>query len=259
MPALGAYEGLSFADQFLHSIHFMLCTFAVLIAFIPLLTEKGSVEHKFGGMIYLPISMAALLLATGMAWHEASFILFCFNGFCAYLLMSGWRAVHEKEKPTTTDWMIPTGLALLAAAAVWQGFHSSEGTQGFCLLMFAWNGFYLAWRDWTYLRARAQLLKFGASFANENIGKPAGWMGRHIAGMAGSMVANLSVVVLTLLPLSLHWLWPAALILMAGIVALREHQKKQRVRAAMAQFLPPKFVSAAARRKPPRDDILRAA
>ena len=115
LALFSAYAGLPFSEQLLHGLHFMLCSFAVLTACVPLLTQKGSFEHKFGGMIYLPLSLAALTLACFMAWREASFVLFCFDAFCAYLLLSGWRAVHESDRPKLIDWAIPAGLFLLSA------------------------------------------------------------------------------------------------------------------------------------------------
>ena len=47
-------------------------------------------------------------------------------------------------------------------------------------------------------------------------------------------MANLSVVVLTLLPIELHWLWPAMLIALAIGIALEQRRKQMRIRAAMA-------------------------
>ena len=57
------------------ALHFMICCFAVLIACVPLMTIKGSTEHKFAGLVYLPVSLCALLLASFMAWREASAVL----------------------------------------------------------------------------------------------------------------------------------------------------------------------------------------
>jgi hypothetical protein len=89
VPVLNAYDTLPFFDQAMHGLHFMLCAFAVLVGCMPLLTAKGSLEHKFFGLIYLPLSALALALACVMAWREASMVFFCFICFCAYLLLSG--------------------------------------------------------------------------------------------------------------------------------------------------------------------------
>ncbi len=212
----------------------MLCSFALLVACIPLLTEKGSVEHKFSGLIYVPISMVALLLASWMAWRESSLVLFTFNCFCAYLLMSGWRAVHEDKSPSIIDWIIPGSLSAVALGVTLQALINDQGLRSFYLLFFAMNAFYLSWQA-----------------------QPAAWMGRHIAGMVGSVIANLSVIVLTLLPLSLHWLWPVMLIVIGAMIAYKEHQKKLRVRQAMATILQPKFRARYTKAKD--DDIRRAA
>src|ERR1700733_5677693 len=119
MFSLSAYANLPWLDPLLHMTHFLLCGFAVLIAFIPLLTQKGSAGHKLGGMIYIPIALAALVLSTFIAWREQSVILFCFNSFCSYLLLSGWRAVHENETPELIDWAIPGVLFTLSTAVAW--------------------------------------------------------------------------------------------------------------------------------------------
>ncbi len=148
IPLLSAYDGLPDSEQLLHGLHFMLCSFAVLVACVPLGTSKGSLEHKLAGYIYLPLSFAALMLASWMAWSESSFVLFCFNAFCLYLLLSGWRAVHEGEKPTLIDWAIPVGLVGIALAIAVHALPSPTKVRAaFICSGFALNGFYLAWRD----------------------------------------------------------------------------------------------------------------
>jgi uncharacterized membrane protein YfcA len=243
VPILSAYADLPFYDQMLHGFHFMLCCFAVLVALIPLLTEKGSAEHKLAGLVYLPLSLVALTLASYMAWRESSAVLFCFNCFCAYLLMSGWRAVHESETPDRIDWMIPVSLFALAIGVTVHALLDDQGMRSFYLLFFALNAFYLAWRDVRHLRQRAYWAKHKNFFADSHFGaaQPASWLGRHIAGMVGSMLANLSVVILTLLPLEWHWVWPVSLIFLSGYVAQKEQQKRQQIRKALAVILQPKF------------------
>jgi len=233
------YDGLPFFEQILHSIHFMLCAFAVLIACIPLLTRKGSDEHKFGGMIYVPVACTAFLLASFMAWYEASLVLLCFNGFCAYLLMSGCRAIHEKEKPELVDWAIPGALFGLALVMTAHALMYDEGKRSFYLLFFALNAFYLAGRDFQHLRQRIYWFKHKIFLLNEQIpgASASAWLQRHIAGMVGSVMANMSVVVLTLLPISLHWMWPVGLILLAAGIAFRQQQRKWRAR----RVIPPVF------------------
>ena len=237
MFQLTAYNELPFFEQTLHGVHFMICAFAMLIACVPLFTEKGSIEHKFSGLIYLPVSFAALFLASYMAWREASVVLFCFNSFCAYLLLSGWRAVHEKATPRLIDWIIPGGLMLLAAGAMSYALVQDNGRNSLYLFFFAFNAFYLSWRDFQNLRRRAQWQKHKVFFGAFGMPQAADWLNRHVAGMVGSLMANMSVVVLTLLPLSLHWIWPAALIVLAGGIALQQHRKKRQVRKMMAAVL----------------------
>ncbi|HEU0118657.1 MAG TPA: hypothetical protein VFR09_08510 [Alphaproteobacteria bacterium] len=257
MPTFSAYEGLPFAEQFLHGAHFMVCCFAVLIACIPLLTVKGTPEHKLAGKVYLPVSMLALLLASYMAWMEQSAVLFCFNCFCAYLLMSGWRAVHEDKAPTFIDWFIPGSLFAIAAVISVHAIANDSGKRTFYLLFFALNAFYIAGRDWQHTKRRAYWSKHQAFFGDARFGapNPTAWLGRHVAGMVGSMMANLSVVVLTLLPLELHWIWPVSLLFIGAYIAQKEQRKKKRVREALAPILSPKFN----RNRPKRDEDIRRA
>lgn len=248
MPVFGAYEGLTFFDQWLHSVHVMLCALATLIACVPLLTEKGSLEHKFAGRIYLPISLLALVMASFLAWHERSLVLFCFNSFCAYLLLSGWRATREQGPPQLIDWMIPGTLLLLSTGVTLHAMIFDQGMRSFYLLFFALNGFFLCGRDWGHLRQRLQ-----------KTGKAPEWLGRHIAGMVGSVLANFSVVVLTLLPLWLHWLWPVTLILAAAYFINKEEKKKRQLRKAMATVLKPKFRTPSHRNNDDEDNFRKAA
>ena len=261
IPLLPAYAGLSFSEQLLHGLHFMLCTFAVLTAVVPLFTEKGSLEFKIGGMIYLPISLAALALASFMAWQEQSFVLFCFDAFCTYLLLSSWRALYERDTPGILDWALPSGLLLLSLAVTLHTFIYDEGVRSLSLLGFALNGFYLCWRDAQHLMRRRYWEKHKVFFADMQFGPgaPAGWMSRYMTGMMGSLVANASVVVLTLLPIEWHWLWPVGLICAGALIMRKEHSRKMRVRRVLAPLLQPDF----GRKKPlphtPVDDIRRAA
>jgi hypothetical protein len=251
---------LPFFDEFLHLLHFMLCAFAVLIACVPLLTEKGSIEHKFGGTLYVPVSTAALVLAGIMAWREASLLLFCFDGFCAYLLLSGWRALHENEKPVLIDWLIPGGLFALACAVALHAVIEDEGKRGLYLLFFAFNSFCLVGRDTKYLRRRMGRQRYKAFMPDgTGIDATGEWLNRHIAGMVGSMIANLSVVVLTLLPFELHWVWPVALVVAAAAIALRQRHKKARLRASVAAVFTPDFKAAKKLRMAPKENLRRAA
>jgi hypothetical protein len=261
IPLFSAYNALPFSEQLLHGLHFMLCSFAVLVACVPLMTQKGSAEHKFAGLIYLPLSFAALTLASFMAWRESSFTLFCFNAFCAWLLLSGWRAMHEDNKPGLIDWALPAGLLTLSATVMLHAMIYDEGMRSLYLFGFAFNGFYLSWRDGRHLAQRVYWNRYKTFLPDTNFAASSvTWLNRHVAGMIGSMMANLSVVVLTLLPLELHWLWPAGLLLAGAVIALKEQQKKMRVRRVLAPVLKPGF----GRRKTsphdaPLDDLRKAA
>jgi len=251
MLTFTAYDGLPAWEQWLHSLHLLLCAFAVLLGLIPLVTPKGSAEHKLGGLIYVPVSLAGLALASWMAWAEQSLVLFCFNSFCAYLLLSGWRAVHEQAQPRWIDWLIPGGLVALAMLIILQNlWHPLDDMRkALCLMFFAFNGCYLGGRDLCRLRRKARMRSSPllAIFSIQPDGQT-GWMGRHIAGMVGSLLANLSVIVLTLLPLELHWLWPATLITLSLLIALQDYRRKSRLRRTMARIIQPDF--AKSRRKP---------
>jgi len=258
VPIFSAYSGLPFWGQMLHGVHFVLCSFALLAACIPLLTEKGSVEHKFGGIVYLPISMLAMALSTYLAWQESSLVLFSFNAFCFYLLLSGWRAAHSQTAPQLIDWFIPAALFTLAVIVSIDSCLHDRGPRTMYLMFFAVNAFYLSWRDYQYLKGRTRFEKYKIFVGSlgHDYAKPGAWLARHIAGMVGSVIANLSVIVLTLLPLSLHWLWPVTLLLAGAYIAAKEHEKKLRARRAIATVLQPRFRATPAK---PVDDVRRAA
>jgi hypothetical protein len=226
----GSYENLSGADQFLHSLHFILCALAVVVALVPLRTEKGSLEHKAAGFVYLPLSFLALFLGSIMAWREHSAVLFCFDSFCAYLLLSGWRAVHEKDAPDLLDWIMPISLTLLGLGSIVYVLIHDDSRRSLYLLFFAMNAFYLSSRDYQHLRRRMSWHRNRIFLAGLEFGSsaPESWINRHVAGMAGSAIANLSVVVLTLLPLRLHWLWPVSLIVIALVIARQQKTKRQK-------------------------------
>jgi hypothetical protein len=229
-----AYGHLPLVDQFLHSLHFILCALSVLVALVPLRTEKGSLEHKAAGFVYMPLAFIALILGSVMAWREQSLVFFCFDSFCAYLLLSGWRAVHEKDAPDLLDRIIPLSLFVLAVGVVLHAMVHDEGRRSFYLVFFALNAFYLSWRDFKHLQRRISWHKNRVFLAGIEFGPTTheGWMSRHVAGMVGSAIANLSVVVLTLLPISLHWLWPVMLIMTALVIAHRQNAKRRRLRPA---------------------------
>ena len=149
----------------------------------------------------------------------------------------------RKKKPAPIDWIIPAGLFLLAAGMGAHALIYDEGKRSFYLMFFALNGFYLAGRDFLHLWRRAHWIKQRVFFAGQNFGalEPAGWLNRHIAGMVGSVMANMSVVVLTLLPIELHWIWPVALILLAAGIAFRQYLKKRQVQQAVPAVFQPKF------------------
>lgn len=235
MPVFSAYSGLSPFSQTLHDLHIMLCAFAVLTGCASLMVRKDGGEHKFFGLIYLPLSLLALVLASYLAWIENSMVLFCFNAFCAYLLLSGWRATHEEGAPDVIDLFIPGSLFLLAAAVTIWVMGSDDGLRSTYLLFFAANAFYLSWRDAQHLRERFYWGRHRIFFAGLPFGalRSSHWIGRHMAGMVGSLLANLSVLVLTLLPLSLHFLWPAGLMVAGAYIAWRERRKKLRLRQSM--------------------------
>jgi hypothetical protein len=133
------------------------------------------------------------------------------------------------------DFAIPGSLFVLACGITLHALWCDFGVRSFYLLFFAINAFYLSWRDAQQLRDRISWRRRSLFFADTYFRtlRPDGWLGRHIAGMVGSMMANLSVLVLTLLPLSLHWLWPAILFIAGAVIAHKERTKKMRTRVTM--------------------------
>jgi hypothetical protein len=184
---------------------------AVATALIPLLANKGSATHRRGGQFFVAVNLLALPCGLVLAWLQQAPLLFCFHGFILYLLLSGWRAAQNRPVGVI-DAIIP-GLLVVIATMVLLATHHASYQQTIFLILFALHAFGLAAHDWRLLQqSQTQQRR---------------WLTRHIGGMLGAVAANISVIAVTFLPNNWHWLWPAVLVLAAGVIAWRQWRRQQ--------------------------------
>lgn len=207
---------------------------AVLAALIPLRMEKGSILHKIGGRIYLWVAVIACLAGIFLAAVETRLLLFSFQCFLLYLLVAGWRALQPDD--VNFIWLdlgLVAGLVALACLMFGVALVQPDPKQTFYLGFFALAAGMLAWQDlgrWHQQRAWQRVASFFGA-VHRPMPPNVNWLGRHVSLITGSVIMNLSVVVLTLLPLSLHWIWPVLLMIAAILVAHRhESRRRQQLR-----------------------------
>lgn len=199
------------ATSLLTAAQFVFALLAVAAAAIPLLTIKGNTTHRRGGQIFVAINLLALPCGLVLAWLQQAPLLFCFHGFVLYLLLSGWRAAQNRPVGVI-DAIIP-GLLVAIATIVLLATPQASDQQIIFLILFVLHALGLAAHDWRLLQQPQTQQRH--------------WLTRHIGGMLGAMAANVSVIPVTLLPNSWHWLWPAVLVLAAGVIAWRQWRRQQ--------------------------------
>ncbi|MGB4100524.1 MAG: hypothetical protein WBK91_01250 [Alphaproteobacteria bacterium] len=198
---------------------------ALLIGLLPLLTVKGSRTHREAGQIYLACSTLVFTLGLVIAWRQAAPLLFCFHGFFAYMLLSGWRALYRATRPGWIDWAILGILLAVTVAVALLALRQPDPRAALCFALFALGSFGMVGYEARDLRTPSRLA--------------AGWLIRHVAGMIGSMVAHFSVIAGYFLPSAWQWTVPVVLALLAAYIALHRRWRKA-TRARRAQkFLGP--------------------
>jgi hypothetical protein len=208
------YAGLPAFDQFLHQLHFALAALASAIALLPITTAKGGTMHRLGGFLYLPVAGLVMFLGLFMAMREANILLFSFSGFIAYLVLTGFLATHNKGKAQNSDWLCPTLLLFVVAGIILHLPHVQMDWRGIALSLFAIHLFGMAIKE-----------AFTLFYLDIRLWRQQ-WMTRHVTGMAGSWIACLSIVALTLIPYQYHWVWSATLLAMAAMAAVAQPRKR---------------------------------
>ncbi|MBI1274174.1 MAG: hypothetical protein GC131_08865 [Alphaproteobacteria bacterium] len=187
-----------------------LAVMAVMAALLPLTSPMFSPRYRFGIHLFIGINLVALPLGIAVAWMQHALLLFCFHGFMLYLLLSGWRAMNAAT-PGLIDRCIPGLLAAVGAAVLLETLSGPVNARGFLLLLFALQAFALAAYDWRLLARPV-----------------APWLTRHVGGMLGALAANISVLAVAFMPQTWQFVWPALLIVAAGVMAWRRMQARSR-------------------------------
>jgi hypothetical protein len=222
------YDTLSPLGQALHSAHVLFSALAAVLATIPLLTDKGSVLQRWGGRIFLALSGLACLIGFGLGLQEHSLLLLAFQVFFLYLLLGGWRAAQlsESGRLITFDIVLIGLLAGLALVMFAAAFVTDDAVRRFYLGFFVLCAAIMAWRDAQRLQkhlAWQRLRRFLGAFDTP----PDHWLGRYASMMAGSVIVNLTVVVLSFLPHDWHWLWPVLLLIGSWLLINRRARQRQ--------------------------------
>lgn len=196
---------------------------ALLIGLLPLITAKGSKTHREAGQIYLVCSLLVFSLGMLIAYRQAALLLCCFYGFFAYMLLSGWRALHRPMRPNWIDWGILGILLAVALAVAFFAMHQANPRAAGCFGLFALGSFAMVGHE-----GRDLLLPPH---------RASGWLNRHVAGMIGSLVAHFSVVVGSFLATDWQWILPALLAFIGALLALRRRWRQTMRERRMQKFL----------------------
>lgn len=198
---------------------------ALLIGLLPLATTKGSKTHREAGQIYLVCSLLVFALGIVIAWRQATLLLFCFHGFFAYMLLSGWRALYRPARPTWVDWGILGILLAVTLAVATFALRQPDPRAALCFALFALGSLGMVGHEardlWTPSRLKS------------------GWLNRHVAGMVGSLVAHFAVIAGSFLPTHWQWALPVTLALLATAIALRHRWRREARTRRLRKFLGP--------------------
>lgn len=233
------YDTLSPLGQALHSAHVLFSALAVALALIPLLTEKGSLPHRWGGRVFLGLSIFACLIGFALGLQEHSLLMLAFQTFFAYLLLGGWRAVRRDiDRLMQLDILLIVTLAALACVMFGAALITDDPLRRFYMAFFAICAAVMGWRDALRLQkylAWRRLRHFLGSFE----APPDHWLSRHAGMVIGSVIVNVTVVVLSFLPHDWHWLWPVLLLVASWLMIERQSRQRHKQLRELARWQPP--------------------
>ncbi len=198
---------------------------ALLIGVLPLITVKGSKTHREAGQIYLVCSLLVFALGLVISWRQTAPLLFCFHGFFAYMLLSGWRALYRASRPGWVDWAILGILLAVTVAVAGVALRQPDPRAALCFALFALGSLGMLGHEARDLWTPSRLKN--------------GWLNRHVAGMVGSMVAHFSVIAGSFLPSDWQWALPVALAVIAAYIGLRRRWRHGVQTHRLRKFLGP--------------------
>ncbi len=206
--------------------HLLAGVVAFVVAPVALALRKGSDRHRLFGRIYVyPMSFAAAsAVALALARDNGPFA--AIGLFSFYLGVTGVRALRFKDgyQPTRLDQVIAVAAPLFFAFMFTYGLSLVSRNIGLAIpvLSFATVGLVLAAADVRRVFARRSAHA---------------WLYGHMAGMVSSYIAAVSafsVTNLTMLPLPVRILWPAAIGIPCLIYLLLAWRRRMAAGTALA-------------------------
>jgi len=181
------------------SIHASFGGLALLLGALAIVFKKGSKRHKAMGKNFfhsMIISAIIALIIACLPGHHSPF-LFSIGLFSIYFLLSGYRALSYKKKPTVVILDVFGNVAMIIISATMIVFPIiKDGTLNIILLVFGVFGILAASNMLIRLKNKDNL--------------PSHWLRMHLGNMLGGYIAAVSAfaVVNQLLPGIYNWFVP---------------------------------------------------
>lgn len=173
-------------DQYLIYLHAFFGGLALVSGLVPVISKKGSKNHKkFGRIFFFSLLLSSLLglLITLLPSHENTFLL-VIGIFTLYLLISGYRALsYRKSSSLILDKVISTVMVFVGIAMILYPI-ILLGKFNIVLSLFGVIGIAFATRDLIFFRDKQKLIK---SRLRLHIGKISG---AYIAAITAFLVVN---------------------------------------------------------------------
>ncbi len=190
-------------------IHIGAGMWALVVAPIAMVTEKGGKRHKLSGKIYFWAMTVSISTAIVIAVYKFIPFLLMVAVFSYYSVFQGYRTLFHKSLHLgrgikTIDWvaLAVNGLFNLAFV-IWGFWHIYAGDWGF----FAYLAVGFGFGGLAITRTNFKLFKTPPSDKNH-------WLFTHINGMVGGYIATLtafSATTLSFLPGIVAWIWPTVI------------------------------------------------
>ena len=185
-------------------VHIVAGSIALLLAVIPVVTQKGGTYHKRAGRVYAVAMTVVFLTALPLAVLGSDIFLFIIAIFSFYLVFAGWRfASNHGGRPSWVDWtavsvMGLTGVGMWVYGAV---IGLSGDSRWVALGVFGAIAVALSLADVQFHRKWPE--------------SAAGRIQRHLTNMLAGTIATVTAVAVVnvdMNPIWLPWMLPTVLI-----------------------------------------------
>ncbi len=185
-------------------VHVIGGSISLLLGGYIMVTRKGGRRHKKAGNIYFISMLISALVALLLSWIHPNYFLFIVGVFTAFMLLSGRRYIQKKDgtRVNGTDWLLTAVMFVFAMTFIGLGICNLyyQKVFGTVFLSFGVISLLLVYQDYKSFTGRSKIVNF--------------WLTTHLQRMIGSYAASLTaflVVNNTLLPASVAWLLPTAI------------------------------------------------